>query len=315
LVIFKTGKIVFNEKVAFLAFLGIIFYPPLIAYSLRITPLIFFAFFTTLTVLYIIKVKNEPLLKNLAYCGVLMGITALTEPNIIPFLPFSIGWLFFNLTQSTRIKLKSLFTIVLFGALVITPWVARNYLALDRFILIKSTVGFNLWIGNNPSATGTFYLSNGGIFQESNAELTGIDETQANSTLATDDMFLKAAVSYIRNNPLRTFRLGLTKLYYFWWYPAEKLLSPAAARLMKFMKVPYGILLFNSILCICFLRSKVKEINLFIFLFFSFSLTHAIFLVGHPRYRTPIEIYLILLASQAFFHAKEKFSLFRYRSL
>ncbi len=308
LIIYQTGKTVFNEKVGFLAFLGVLFYPPLIAYSLRICTIVFFIFFTALTLLYICKVKREPTLKNQVICGILMGITALAEPNILPFLPFSILWLFFNSKEQPLIKCKRLLTITLFCTLVILPWTVRNYLILDRIILIKSTVGFNLWMGNNPSATGTFYLANGDLFQKADLALEAMDPTQTNSTLALDDMYFRSAVSFIKDHPMQTVKLSFTKLFYYWWYPDEILLSPQAARLMKLMKIPYGILLISSILCIWIFRSKIKEIDLLIMLFLSFSLIHAVFVVGHPRYRTPLEIYLILLASQSVFFIKEKFS-------
>ncbi|MBL8531017.1 MAG: glycosyltransferase family 39 protein [Hyphomonadaceae bacterium] len=40
-------------------------------------------------------------------------------------------------------------------ALVMTPWIARNYVTFDRFIPIGAQAGYNLWIGFGPHARGS----------------------------------------------------------------------------------------------------------------------------------------------------------------
>lgn len=301
LVMYQIGKVIFNEKTAFLTFLGVIFYPPFIAYCLRIAPITLFAFFMALMVLYIFKVKAQPTLKNQFCCGALMGITALTEPNILSFLPFSLGWLFFNLRQKPWNRLKCLFSIVSVCMLILAPWTVRNYLVFQRIILVKSMVGFNLWLGNNPYATGTFYLPSGEEMQKVIPPIYG--QNKSISEVEQDDILLREALSFIKNNPTKFLKLCLLKLYYYWWYPPDKLLSPEAATLGRFMKIPYGLLLLLSISGIYFAFSKIKDLSLVLLLCLSFSLIHAIFLTGHPRYRIPLEPYLILLASQAISYA------------
>jgi len=40
-------------------------------------------------------------------------------------------------------------------ALVVTPWIYRNWRVHDEFVFVKSTFGYALWQGNNPSSWGT----------------------------------------------------------------------------------------------------------------------------------------------------------------
>ena len=45
--------------------------------------------------------------------------------------------------------------------LCLTPWTIRNYKVHGRIILLKSGMPKELWMGNNPNATGTGYVEGG----------------------------------------------------------------------------------------------------------------------------------------------------------
>ena len=54
----------------------------------------------------------------------------------------------FFLLLFKKIKIKSLFKIIVIVALIISPYVARNYFTFDQITIVKS-LGYNLWKGNN----------------------------------------------------------------------------------------------------------------------------------------------------------------------
>ena len=84
----------------------------------------------------------------LAY-GLLWAIAFLTNPSLAIALPFFLIWAALrarNLAQlSWRIPAIA-FALILLCCL---PWTIRNYSAFHRFILIRSSLPFELWIGNN----------------------------------------------------------------------------------------------------------------------------------------------------------------------
>jgi hypothetical protein len=84
----------------------------------------------------------------LAY-GLLWAIAILTNPSLAMALPFSLIWAALrarNLAQlSWRIPAIA-FVLILLCCL---PWTIRNYSAFHRFILVRSSFPFELWIGNN----------------------------------------------------------------------------------------------------------------------------------------------------------------------
>jgi hypothetical protein len=84
----------------------------------------------------------------LAY-GLLWAIALLTNPSLGIALPFFLIWAVLrarNLVQlSWRIPAIT-FALILLCCL---PWTIRNYSAFHRFILIRSSLPFELWIGNN----------------------------------------------------------------------------------------------------------------------------------------------------------------------
>jgi hypothetical protein len=84
----------------------------------------------------------------LAY-GLLWAVALLTNPSLGIALPFFLIWAALrarNLVQlSWRIPAIT-FALILLSCL---PWTIRNYSAFHRFILIRSSLPFELWIGNN----------------------------------------------------------------------------------------------------------------------------------------------------------------------
>jgi hypothetical protein len=84
----------------------------------------------------------------LAY-GLLWAMALLTNPSLGIALPFFLIWAALrarNLVQlSWRIPAITFALILLCGL----PWTIRNYSAFHRFIPIRSSLPFELWIGNN----------------------------------------------------------------------------------------------------------------------------------------------------------------------
>jgi 4-amino-4-deoxy-L-arabinose transferase-like glycosyltransferase len=82
-----------------------------------------------------------------AYCAV----TGLINPAMIPALAAVLGWLAWN---RRKVQPYGIILAALTFCIVFSPWPIRNAKVFHAFIPLRTTVGFELWMGNRPGATG-----------------------------------------------------------------------------------------------------------------------------------------------------------------
>ena len=87
-------------------------------------------------------------------CGLLWGVTALTNPAILAFLVPAVAWQWLVKWRSGTVFRRHLFAAAATALLSITPWVARNYVTFHRFIPIRDNFAFELYLGNHPMQAG-----------------------------------------------------------------------------------------------------------------------------------------------------------------
>ncbi len=112
-----------------------------------------------------------------------------------------------------RQRLVSGAAFLLLAAVVVAPWLARNYLVVGAPVL-NTNGGQNLYLGNNPAATGR-YISTGDtpMADEWNRIKAEEGEVAAHREAA------RRARQYMRENPGRTLLLSLKKAALFWELP------------------------------------------------------------------------------------------------
>ena len=133
-------------------------------------------------------------------------------------------------------------TMALVAAIVITPWVTRNWLVHGQFVFIKSTFGYAFWQGNNAHSWGTDKIPKPSaevLRRTHDGSLAGMDRAMweaRHETVYIDDVLLRPngyeelaglsetercrvlrskAVRFIRENPARYATLCLNRLRYF----------------------------------------------------------------------------------------------------
>jgi 4-amino-4-deoxy-L-arabinose transferase-like glycosyltransferase len=85
-----------------------------------------------------------------ALMGAYSGLAALVNPALLPALLAVLAWA----AWQARKTLWCLPVALLVLCFVFAPWPIRNARALHAFIPLRSTVGFELWMGNRAGATG-----------------------------------------------------------------------------------------------------------------------------------------------------------------
>lgn len=93
--------------------------------------------------------------------GVTTGITlagaSYIRPTALLMAPILFAREFFKDGRRVKSIMACMLAIVVMIALIL-PWSVRNLQVFDRFVLISTNGGANLWMGNNP-ATGTGYMA------------------------------------------------------------------------------------------------------------------------------------------------------------
>jgi hypothetical protein len=116
--------------------------------------------------------------------GAVFGLLTLVKPTVAVF-----GGVLLFLLPQINLRLNQLLLIAAAFFLVLSPWLARNYVTFGRMTL-TSNGGINLMIGNNPASTGAYkYPSDLSLFHDSQGEFD------------LDSKALRFAANYIWSNP------------------------------------------------------------------------------------------------------------------
>jgi 4-amino-4-deoxy-L-arabinose transferase-like glycosyltransferase len=138
------------------------------------------------------------------YCG----LAVLVNPALLLALLAILGWAAWQTRKTLRYA--PLFGLVVL-LLVFLPWPIRNAHSLHAFIPLRSTVGFELWIGNRPGATGFLDESQFPLF---NRREYNDYVSKGEVVYMRDKSDLGKA--YIRAHPLEFARLSIVRFIRFW---------------------------------------------------------------------------------------------------
>jgi len=144
-------------------------------------------------------------------CGLLAGMMLLVEPILALAIPVVMLAFFFAQSTAPRAASANLFearllarrrllqalAIPAVAALVIAPWLVRNYRVHGEPVFVKSTFGYAFWQGNNEASWGTDKIpkpSAATIRSAHDGTLAGADRAlweARHETLYIDDVLLK----------------------------------------------------------------------------------------------------------------------------
>jgi len=158
-----------------------------------------------------LRVREAPRPWSGALLGLLWGVTALTNPTLLSFLPLSLAWIAYR-TARRRVRIAApLLLTVAAGAAVMAPWLLRNYRVFHQFIFVRDNFWMELHLANNPRS--------GGFWTRS--EHPGNDPEQMQRFQQAGEIgYMREqralALDFIRNNPGEFLRYTLQRAAYFW---------------------------------------------------------------------------------------------------
>jgi hypothetical protein len=88
--------------------------------------------------------------------GALWAVGVLINPSLLSTFPFLLGWLMWEARKESLPWLRQGSIILVVFAIGLVPWTIRNYRVFDKFVVLRSNFGLELWLGNNPEVPDTW---------------------------------------------------------------------------------------------------------------------------------------------------------------
>lgn len=225
-------------------------------------------------------------------CGVLFGLLALTgSAGLCLAAPVGLALVFSSTTLGRKSSHAGL--ILASAVLVAAPWVVRNMQVLGAPVL-NTNAGFNLYLGNNPAATGMFVsiaqTPRGATWNELRKD---VGEVRASETLG------KEAVGWIKEHPTAFLALALRKAAYFWTPPfheGEAQTSKIELVVRALWAIQYLVILAAAVGTLFIASTRNRRIAILWFALASYTAVHMLFYVIF-RYRLPIMPFVGVLAA------------------
>jgi len=266
------------ERIGKISALISTFYPFFVYYSGAILNETLFIFLLSLIMWFLVRGR-------FLWSAIFLGFAVLCRAEISAYFIFIIIGLF--LLFSRVEALRASFIMFLLLCVVLSPWVARNYLIFNRFVPLSTMGGYTFYEGNAPENPtggpfgGKFFLK----------VPPGLNEVEI------DKYYRKETIRVIGENPKRFLGLCWSKFRRYWNVKLNTDDSRYASTRNNLISIfSFGpvLLLFISGLILSFWNRR--NLIFIYFLILYNMLTNLIF-VSSLRYRLPIEPYLIIFAS------------------
>ena len=296
--IYFLGKDIFNHITGIIAGFISSFYMYFVASSRFLMSEVLFIFLFTVSIYYLNRGLKDKSLKYMGVSGFLLGLSALSRPVTL-FYPFFIFLFMFlgHMGQVARFKVimrRFILLLVLF-LIPVSIWTTRNYLVHKTLVPISTNGGINFFIGNTPDENDRLRVR--GPLKEEAEELKPSD-----SEIVRNNFFFQKALRYMAGHPKVVAKLMFVKFFFF-WSPFEWFFFGQKG----VYNYHYGFILPFALAAMCFLIKRWREYwVLYVPIFYILSLTVIVHV--EPRYRMPIEPFLIIFFSYGIFLLFRKFA-------
>ncbi|HET8965885.1 MAG TPA: glycosyltransferase family 39 protein [Candidatus Acidoferrum sp.] len=224
--------------------------------------------------------------------ALLWVLALLTNPSLGIGLPFLFAWLIFRRGVGNQQTWKSAAIAVGLAALSCLPWTVRNYHYFHRFVPIRSSLPFELWIGNND------------IFDEHAVRgiqrITRFEETRRYAQLGESaylDEKWQLATSFIKDKPALFARLTGRRILATWFGTEHPLTDfrRTDSLLARTILVLNFLIILGTVGGISVLVTRKHPLTVPLMVFP--ILYPVVYYISHTslRYRHPIDPFLILL--------------------
>ncbi|MFH0979970.1 MAG: glycosyltransferase family 39 protein [Planctomycetota bacterium] len=236
--------------------------------------------------------------------GVVLGLSAITRPNTLVFIPVVVLWVFWS--RRPR-PFRSAFVFCCGCLIPILPVTVRNWVVGKDLVLISSQGGVNFYIGNNPQSDGVTAVVPGtppdwwgGYYASIQKAEQAVGRPLQPSEVS--QYYFGEGLRFWAERPGAALNLLLSKLRLFWssyelgnnqspWFFAERY-----APMVRFLPLSFGVLAPLGLAGIMITwRERVRLLPLWGFVLVYMGSVAAFFV--NSRYRLPIVPVLMVYAA------------------
>jgi 4-amino-4-deoxy-L-arabinose transferase-like glycosyltransferase len=230
--------------------------------------------------------------------GVLWGVIVLTNTAIVSLLPFCLLWLLYRLPRDRRLFIGAS-SCVLMAALLVSPWIVRNYEVFGKFIFVRDNLPLEMYEANNDKSAGLWTRS-----EHPGNDPDAMLKFQQMGEMKFMEEKHEQVNEFIREHPGRFAWFTLERIGYFWAAPPQLAIVAGydmmIARHAEFLLA--AILAFAGLWLT--LRNRVPGSFLFAACLIFYPLPY--YLVNpFVRYKHPIEPVMTLLIVYLFAEARK----------
>ncbi|MFX0203082.1 MAG: glycosyltransferase family 39 protein [Candidatus Hodarchaeota archaeon] len=284
----------YSRNMAIIGSLGLALYPPFVYHSVTATEnTTLLLFLIALFFFYLTRIPRNNSLRNWIITGVVGAILALTEVAAIPFILASLFYLaLFTITRNPH-TFKNVTASIACFMVVISPWILRNYITFNEFMLFKSGSAQSMLRGLYEAGTGIIIPEE--TFQR--LEMEGRDKNEVQE----DNAIKKILIPLIYRNLDTFITVNIPRNFMYFWWQTKKYQKDRSLRYLFGRKLPYILLLTFALPSMIYwissliinprtaLRENVRQ-YLGLILILSFTIPYCIFGATLLRYHFPIQL-------------------------
>jgi 4-amino-4-deoxy-L-arabinose transferase-like glycosyltransferase len=258
----------------------------------------FTTFLFSLALLLTLRMSDGPPRRRMwILCGLLWGVIALTNTAVVSMLPFCLLWLLYRLPRRPQ-RLVGAALCVLTTALVVSPWLVRNYEVFGKFIFVRDNLPLEMYEANNDQSAGLWTRNE---HPGNNPE--AMRRFQELGELGFMAEKRREVREFIREHPGRFLWFTLERAVYFWIAPPQATIVAG----YDLMISRHTNFLLGAIFAFAGLWLTISNRKRGGFLLACSLLVYPLpyYLVNpFPRYKHPIEPEMILLIVYLFYEAR-----------
>lgn len=150
-----------------------------------------------------------------------LGILALTSPAVGILFIGLLGWMTWKDRRNISARPYPYLVVVLLPALIVAPWMLRNYFVFHRVVFVRDSLGLELSVSNNDCAT---FIAEFGCFKKvhPNANIDEARKVLAYGEPKYNDFKLREVRDWIKTHPARFFGLSARRVAAFWFPTSER---------------------------------------------------------------------------------------------
>jgi hypothetical protein len=179
---------------------------------------------TLLTLLFLASLlvltgyMSQPRMRKVVLYGALVGLGALVDGRLMYFPVFFAA--FWAVTQRSWLPAARFLTVAFVVALiVISPWAIRNYVVLDRFVLLTSQQYKGFWLATNPEG-----------MLEWDWEREPLRSLRDLPPVVRDQEIADLAIENLREYPVRYMGSAVVRFFRLWFSGSHSGVMPLMAR-------------------------------------------------------------------------------------